>query len=92
VATGQPYWVLFCFRHRRREAGARRVLAKCPPSPVATAVLGPIRQPHEAICTPIGNDGPPMLLTQLTGVPLPVESYERVEQAREYRRQDAERG
>ncbi|HEX3981128.1 MAG TPA: replication-relaxation family protein [Acidimicrobiales bacterium] len=89
VASGWAFWVLFCFGHRRREAGARRALANAT-VPVATAALGPTQRPHEAIWAPIGYDGPPLTLGQLTGVPLPNESYERLEQAREYRRQDVE--
>ena len=33
VASGLAYWILFCFGHPRREAGARRVLAHKQPSP-----------------------------------------------------------
>ena len=89
IASGYAYWVLFCFGHPRREAGARRVLAGAT-VPVATAALGPTQRPHEAIWAPIGYDGCRMRLAELAGVPHPPESCQRVEDAREYRRRSAE--
>jgi len=89
LASGYAYWVLFGFGHSRREAGARRALAQAT-VPVATAVVGPTQRPHEAIWAPIGYDGCRIRLAELAGVPHPPESYQRVEDAREYRRRSAE--
>ena len=89
VASGLAYWICFCFGHARREAGARRVLAKAT-VPVATAALGPTRRPHEAIWAPIGEEGVRVRLAELAGVPIPAESEERIAEARAYRRRAAE--
>jgi len=70
IASEKAYWVLFCFRNPRREAGARRALAEAT-VPVATAELGRTQRPHEAIWAPIGYDGPRMRLAELSGVPHP---------------------
>ncbi|MDA8354916.1 MAG: hypothetical protein M0Z95_01110 [Actinomycetota bacterium] len=43
VASGLAYWIVFCFGHPRREAGARRVLVQAT-VPVATAALGPTQR------------------------------------------------
>ncbi|MGH8994988.1 MAG: replication-relaxation family protein [Acidimicrobiales bacterium] len=89
IASEKAYWVLFCFRNPRREAGARRVLAEAT-VPVATAALGPTQRPHEGIWAPIGYDGPRMRLAELTTVPHPPETYRRIEETKERRRRDAE--
>ena len=70
--------------HRRREAGARRVLAQAT-VPVATAALGPTQRPHEAIWAPIGYAGTRLRLAELAGVPIPTESEERIEETQEHR-------
>jgi hypothetical protein len=85
IATGLAYWICFCFRHSRREAGARRVLARAT-VPVATAALGPTQRPHEAIWAPAGYDGPRLRLAQLSGVPIPPESEERIAETQARRR------
>lgn len=85
IASGYAYWILFCFGHPRREAGARRALAQAN-VPVATAALVPTQRPHEAIWAPIGHDGCRMGLAELAGVPHPPESYKRIEETREHRR------
>ncbi|MDA8287840.1 MAG: replication-relaxation family protein [Actinomycetota bacterium] len=90
LATGLAYWIAFCFGHPRREAGARRVLAKAT-VPVATAALGPTQRPHEAIWAPVGHEGVRRLqLPELAAVPIPPESEERVAEARAYLRRTAE--
>jgi predicted transcriptional regulator len=85
IASGYAYWVLFCFGHPRREAGARRALAQST-VPVATAALGPTQRPHEAVWAPIGYGGCRMHLAELAGVPHPPESYRRIEETTEHRR------
>jgi hypothetical protein len=85
IASGSAYWILFCFGHPRREAGARRALAEAT-VPVATAALGPTQRPDEAIWAPIGYDGCRMRLAELAGVPHPPESYQRIEETEEHRR------
>jgi hypothetical protein len=52
IASGYAYWVLFCFGHPRREAGARSAMAQAT-VPVATAALGPTQRPDEAIWRPL---------------------------------------
>jgi len=89
IASEKAYWVLFCFRNPRREAGALRALAEAT-VPVATAELGRTQRPHEAIWAPIGYDGPRMRLAELSGVPHPPESYQRIAETTERRRRDAE--
>ncbi len=69
--AGHPNWVLFTFPGPRREADARRVLAR-PDVPVATAA----RSPHPApgfspdtdVWLPVGNRGPRLRLVQLAGL------------------------
>ena len=85
IASGYAYWVLFCFGHPRREAGARRALAQAT-VPVATAALGPTQRPHEPIWAPIGYEGIRLRLADLAGVPIPAESEERIEETQEHRR------
>jgi hypothetical protein len=89
VASGLAYWILFCFGHRRRETGARRVLAKAT-VPVATAALGPTQRPHEAIWAPIGYGAVRLRLAELATVPIPPESEQRVAETQAYRRRMAE--
>ena len=89
MATGLAYWICFCFRHPRREAGARRVLAQAT-VPVATATLGPTQRPHEAIWAPVGYEGLRLRLVELLSVPIPPESEERIAETRAYRRRAAE--
>jgi hypothetical protein len=89
VASGLAYWILFCFGHPRREAGARRVLAQAT-VPVATATLGPTQRPHEAIWAPIGDKGLRLRLAQLAGMPIPPESEQRIAETQAYRRRTAE--
>ncbi len=69
VASGLAYWIVFCFGHPRREAGARRVLAQAT-VPVATAALGPTQRPHEAIWAPIGDESVRLRLAELAAVPM----------------------
>ena len=91
IASGYAYWILFCFGHPRREAGARRALAEAT-VPVATAALGPTQRPHESIWAPIGYDGCQMRLAELAGVPVPPGSIQRIEETEEHRRRiDAQR-
>jgi len=91
IASGSAYWIVFCFGHPRREAGARRVLAQAS-VPVATAALGPTPRPDAAIWTPIGYGGCRMRLAELAGVPHPPESYRRIKETAEHRRRiDAKR-
>jgi hypothetical protein len=85
IASGHAYWVLFCFGHPRREAGARRALAGAT-VPVATAALGPTQRPNEAIWAPIGYDGYRMRLAELATVPFSPESHRRIEETAEHRR------
>jgi Replication-relaxation len=85
VASGLAYWICFCFRHPRREAGARRVLAQAT-VPVATAALGPAQRPHEATWAPIGCEGPGLHLAELARVAIPPESERRVAETQAYRR------
>jgi hypothetical protein len=89
LASGLAYWILFCFGHERREAGARRVLAQAT-VPVATAALGPTQRPHEAIWAPIGYEGLRLRLAELATVPIPPESKERIAEAQAYRRRTGE--
>ena len=86
IASGLAYWICFCFRHPRREAGARRVLAQAT-VPVATAALGPTQRPHEAIWAPISYEGLRLRLAELLTVPIPPESEERIAETQAYRRQ-----
>lgn len=86
TASGHAYWILFCFRHPRREAGARRVLAQAT-VPVATAAPGPTRRPHEAIWAPIGYERERLRLAELAGMPVPHESRNRID--RDAERSDA---
>lgn len=85
IASGYAYWILFCFGHLRREAGARRALAQST-VPVATAAPGPTQRPHETVWAPICYDRCRMRLAELAGVPHPPESCQRVEETREHRR------
>ena len=89
VASGQAYWILYCFGHPRREAGARRVLAQAT-VPVATAALGPTRRPHEAIWAPVRYEGVRLRLAELATLPIPPESEERVAETEAYRRRQGE--
>ncbi|MGA2036513.1 MAG: replication-relaxation family protein [Acidimicrobiales bacterium] len=89
VASGLAYWICFCFGHPRREAGARRVLAQAT-VPVATAALGPVQRPHEAIWAPVGYEGVRLRLTELAALPIPPESEARVAETQAYRRRTAE--
>jgi len=57
---------------------------------VATAALGPIQRPHEAIWAPIGYDGLRLRLAELAALPIPPESDERVAETQAYRRRSAE--
>ena len=86
IASGLAYWICFCFRHPRREAGARRVLAQAT-VPVATAALGPTQRPHEAIWAPISYEGLRLRLAELLTVPIPPESEERIAETQAYRPQ-----
>lgn len=85
VASGLAYWICFSFGHPRREAGARRVLAQAT-VPVATAALGRTQRPHEAIWAPVGCEGVRVQLAELTAVPIPPESRQRVAETQAYRR------
>ncbi len=85
IASGLAYWICFCFRHPRREAGARRVLAQAT-VPVATAALGPTQRPHEAIWAPVGYEGLRLRLAELLSVTIPPESEERIAETQAYRR------
>jgi hypothetical protein len=89
VTTGQPYWILFSFRHPRREAGAWRVLADAT-VPVAIAVLGPTQRPHEAIWAPIGHGASRIRLAGLAGVTPPPESHRRISESEDWRLHMAE--
>ncbi|MDA8358379.1 MAG: replication-relaxation family protein [Actinomycetota bacterium] len=90
AASGLAYWICFCFRDPRREAGARRVLAQAT-VPVASAALAPTQRPHEAIWAPLGPEGVRRLrLAELATVPIPAESEERIAEAQGYRRRAAE--
>jgi len=89
VASGLAYWILFCFGHPRREAGARRVLAKAT-VPVATAALGPTQRPQNAVWAPIGDESVRLRLAELAGVPIPPESEERIAETQAYRRRALE--
>ena len=89
VASGLAYWSCLCFGHPRREAGARRVLAKAT-VPVATAALGPTRRPNEAIWAPLGYEGLRLRLAELLSVPIPPESEERIAETQAYRWRIAE--
>jgi hypothetical protein len=91
VASGLAYRICFSFGHPRREAGARRALAKAT-VPVATAALGPTQRPHGAIWAPIGYGAVRLRLAELATVPIPPESEERVAETQAYRRQAAEMG
>ena len=89
VASGLAYRICFCFGNPRREAGARRVMAKAT-VPVATAALRPPQRPHEAIWAPIGWEGVRLRLAELATVPIPPESKQRVAEAHDYRRRSVE--
>jgi hypothetical protein len=87
IASGAAYWVCFCFRHPRREAGARRVLAEAT-VPVATAALGPTQRPQDAAWAPIGYEGLRLRLAELAGMPIPPESEQRIAETQAYRRRN----
>jgi hypothetical protein len=89
VASGLAYWIVFCFGHPRRVAGARRVLAEAT-LPVATAALGRTQRPHKAIWAPIGYQSVRLRLAELAGVPIPAESEERIAETQAHRRRAAE--
>lgn len=89
VASGLAYWILFCFGHPRREAGARRVLGQAT-APVATAALGPTQRPQDANWAPIGDEGLRLRLAELAGAPIPAESEERIAESQAYRRRTKE--
>ena len=83
MATGLAYWICFCFRHPRRETGARRILTQAT-VPVATAALGPTQRPHEAIWAPVGYGDLRLRLAELAGVPIPPESEEPIAETQAY--------
>ena len=89
IASSLAYWICFCFRHPRREAGARRVLSQAT-VPVATAALGPTQRPHEAIWAPVGYEGIRLRLAELLSMPIPAESEERIAETQAYRRRSEE--
>ena len=71
--AGHPNWVLFTFPGPRREADARRVLAR-PDVPVATVARSrhPARgfSPDTDVWLPVGSRGPRLRLAQLAGLPI----------------------
>ena len=85
MASGLAYRICFCFGHPRREAGARRVLAKAT-VPVATAAVGPTQRPQDAIWAAIGDESVRLRLAELAAVPIPAESEERIAETQAYRR------
>ena len=89
IASGLAYWICYCFRHPRREAGARRVLAQAT-VPVATAALGPTQRPHDAEWAPVGYEGQRLRLAELAILPIPPESEERIAETQAYRRRTPE--
>ena len=89
AASGLAYWIVFCFGHSRREAGAWRVLAQAT-VPVATAALGPTQRPQEAIRAPVGKESIRLRLGELAGVPIPPQSEERIAETQASRRRAVE--
>jgi hypothetical protein len=70
--AGHPNWVLFTFPGARREADARRVLAR-PDVPVATATRSdhpaPGFTPDTDVWLPVADRGPRLRLAQLASLP-----------------------